>query len=248
MVIEFGENEFNEELEAGTTGVLHYDTFLLYARSENLSDREIAIRDLSKLSRTLNIERDQRQIEVVISLIENVFAKETDSTLCSMLVEQVPSLYVEFMAVECLLKRIHNVFSALLASALDHASDSVRKSAIGVIDSLVEQRMLPQGCLQSMICPTLFGHCYCPSDYSHYITDDQRVESLMLLCKIVTWPGALTKRWIFENFIGRYSILLQDTAFHIRKVMLASFIFKLDFDMMPRTYNISKIAAHRTST
>ncbi|KAM3720554.1 Serine/threonine-protein phosphatase 4 regulatory subunit [Dirofilaria immitis] len=42
-------------------------------------------------------------------------------------------------------------------------------------------------------------------------------EDLLLLCKIVTWPGALTKRWIFENFLGRYSILLQDTAFHVRK-------------------------------
>ncbi|CAG9539289.1 unnamed protein product [Cercopithifilaria johnstoni] len=43
---------------------------------------------------------------------------------------------------------------------------------------------------------------------------------LYLLCKVVTWPGALTKRWIFENFLGRYSILLQDTAFHIRKERL----------------------------
>ncbi|CAG9539286.1 unnamed protein product [Cercopithifilaria johnstoni] len=143
MVIEFSENDFNEEMEE-ITEILHYDTFLLYARSENLSDREIAIRDLSKLSRTLNIEKEQRQIEVVFSLIENVFAKETDSKLCGMLVEQVPSLYVEFMAVEYPLKRVHEVFSALLANALDHAADNVRKSAIAAVDSLVEQRIIPQ--------------------------------------------------------------------------------------------------------
>nr|CDQ04384.2 BMA-PPFR-1, isoform a [Brugia malayi] len=220
MVIEYSENEFrefNEEMETESTEMLHYDTFLLYARSENSSDRKIAIRDLVKLSRTLNIEKEQRQIEVVFNLIENIFAKETDSKICGMLVEQIPLLYVEFMAIEHLLKRVHKVFPELLASALDHSADDVRKSAIGAIDTLVEQRILPQGSLQNVICPTLFGHCYCPSDYSHYITDDQRVDSLMLLCKIVTWPGALTKRWIFENFLGRYSILLQDTAFHIRK-------------------------------
>uniref|UniRef100_A0A1I7VBD7 His-Xaa-Ser system protein HxsD n=1 Tax=Loa loa TaxID=7209 RepID=A0A1I7VBD7_LOALO len=77
MVIEFNESEFNEEMEIETVEVLHYDTFLLYARSENLSDRAVAIRDLSKLSRMLNIEKEQRRIEVVFSLIENVFAKET---------------------------------------------------------------------------------------------------------------------------------------------------------------------------
>ncbi|EFO21125.2 hypothetical protein LOAG_07365 [Loa loa] len=144
MVIEFNESEFNEEMEIETVEVLHYDTFLLYARSENLSDRAVAIRDLSKLSRMLNIEKEQRRIEVVFSLIENVFAKETDSKLCCMLVEQVPSLYVEFMAVEYLLKRVHEVFPALLASALDHTADDVRKSAIGAIDTLVEQHILPQ--------------------------------------------------------------------------------------------------------
>uniref|UniRef100_A0A1I8EXW6 HEAT repeat family protein n=1 Tax=Wuchereria bancrofti TaxID=6293 RepID=A0A1I8EXW6_WUCBA len=215
--VDFSEMVIEYKMETETTEMLHYDTFLLYARSENSSDRKIAIRDLSKLSRTLNIEKEQRQIEVVFNLIENIFAKETDSKICGMLVEQVPSLYVEFMTIEHLLKRVHKVFPELLASALDHSADDVRKSAIGAIDILVEQRILPQGSLQNVICPTLFGHCYCPSDYSHYITDDQRVDSLMLLCKIVTWPGALTKRWIFENFLGRYSILLQDTAFHIRK-------------------------------
>lgn len=80
MVIEYSENEFrefNEEMETESTEMLHYDTFLLYARSENSSDRKIAIRDLVKLSRTLNIEKEQRQIEVVFNLIENIFAKET---------------------------------------------------------------------------------------------------------------------------------------------------------------------------
>ncbi|KAM3720553.1 Aldo-keto reductase ausK [Dirofilaria immitis] len=125
MVIEFSENEFNEEMEVETTEVPHYDTFLLYARSENISDREIAIRDLSKLSRMLNVEKEQRQIEVVFNLIENVFAKETDNKLCGMLVEQIPSLYIEFMAVEYLLKRVHRVFPTLLANALQHPTDNV---------------------------------------------------------------------------------------------------------------------------
>ncbi|VDP12446.1 unnamed protein product [Onchocerca flexuosa] len=35
------------------------------------------------------------------------------------------------------------------------------------------------GSLQNVICPTLFGHCYGPSEYSQFISDDQRVESLM---------------------------------------------------------------------
>ncbi|KAM3720552.1 Aldo-keto reductase ausK [Dirofilaria immitis] len=179
MVIEFSENEFNEEMEVETTEVPHYDTFLLYARSENISDREIAIRDLSKLSRMLNVEKEQRQIEVVFNLIENVFAKETDNKLCGMLVEQIPSLYIEFMAVEYLLKRVHRVFPTLLANALQHPTDNVRKSAIGAVDTLVEQCLFTQGSLQNVICPTLFGHCYGPSDYSQFITDDQRVESLM---------------------------------------------------------------------
>lgn len=42
-----------------------------------------------------------------------------------MLVEQVPSLYAEFMAVEYLLKRSHKVFPSLLANALDHTADNV---------------------------------------------------------------------------------------------------------------------------
>lgn len=57
-----------------------------------------------------------------------------DSKLCGMLVEQVPSLYVELMEVECPMKRVHKVFSELLANALDHAvgdvSDYYRDSAI----------------------------------------------------------------------------------------------------------------------
>ncbi|VDK82723.1 unnamed protein product [Onchocerca ochengi] len=125
MVIEFNESEFNEEMELETTEVLHYDNFLLYARSENPSDREIAIRDLSKLLRMLNIEKEQRQIEVVFSLIENVFAKETDNKLCGMLVEQIPSLYAEFMAIDYLLKRVHRVFPIILANALEHSTDDV---------------------------------------------------------------------------------------------------------------------------
>uniref|UniRef100_A0A158RC34 HEAT repeat-containing protein 1 n=1 Tax=Thelazia callipaeda TaxID=103827 RepID=A0A158RC34_THECL len=41
-----------------------------------------------------------------------------------------------------------------------------------------------------------------------------------LLCKIVTTPGKLTKRWIYENFLGRYSTLLQDETLHVRKVII----------------------------
>uniref|UniRef100_A0A0R3RZG4 DH domain-containing protein n=1 Tax=Elaeophora elaphi TaxID=1147741 RepID=A0A0R3RZG4_9BILA len=111
MVMEFSESEFNE----GQLCI--HDGFEV--------SREIAIRDLSELSRTLNIEKEQRKIEVVFSLIENVFAKETDSKLYGMLVERIPSLYVEYMTVEHLMKRVHKVFPALLSNALDHAADDV---------------------------------------------------------------------------------------------------------------------------
>uniref|UniRef100_A0A915Q5N2 Uncharacterized protein n=1 Tax=Setaria digitata TaxID=48799 RepID=A0A915Q5N2_9BILA len=125
MAIEFSENEFEDEMEPENTEVLQYETFLLYARSENPPDREIAIRNLSRLLGIMSIEKKQRQIEVIFSLIENVFAKERDSKLCALLVEQVPLLYIEFMALEYLLKKVHKVFPLLLANSLEHTADDV---------------------------------------------------------------------------------------------------------------------------
>ncbi|MCP9263499.1 hypothetical protein DINM_006735 [Dirofilaria immitis] len=105
MVIEFSENEFNEEMEVETTEVPHYDTFY-YTHAVKIYP--------------------------------------TDNKLCGMLVEQIPSLYIEFMAVEYLLKRVHRVFPTLLANALQHPTDNVRKSAIGAVDTLVEQCLFTQ--------------------------------------------------------------------------------------------------------
>ncbi|CAG9539287.1 unnamed protein product [Cercopithifilaria johnstoni] len=67
-----------------------------------------------------------------------------------------------------------NNYRMLLPLLLPHIATSITNATLDLWITTMR-------CLQNVICPTLFRQCYCPSDYSHYITDDQRVESLMVV-------------------------------------------------------------------
>ncbi|VDN03654.1 unnamed protein product [Thelazia callipaeda] len=125
MATDFDKDNYDEESTAIPEKVIDYDTFLLYAQSEIQSEKELALLNLSKVFETLRGQSAQRQVDVLFALIENVFAKETGSRFVCMLVEQIPFLYVELMAMDYLLERMQKVFPFYLADALNHERNDV---------------------------------------------------------------------------------------------------------------------------
>ncbi|VDM38664.1 unnamed protein product [Toxocara canis] len=72
--------------------------------------------------------------------------------------------------------------------------------------------------LEEQICPALLNQThYRPGSQAYIISDEQRLEAVTLLCKIITFRSAVSRQWIFDVFTAQFSLLLQDSVFHIRK-------------------------------
>uniref|UniRef100_A0A915ACP5 Serine/threonine-protein phosphatase 4 regulatory subunit 1 n=1 Tax=Parascaris univalens TaxID=6257 RepID=A0A915ACP5_PARUN len=196
-----------------------FECFMYYATSPSIGDTEVAVRSVAKTMHTLDPDSDRRSLERLMRAIESIFERDDDSQIRCIILEQIPTIYLDFSNSDAVSARIHEVFSCVIVDCIVHFSDQVWKCVIGTIGVLLEQHLLTREALEEQICPALLEQtCHHSGCQAYIVSDEHRVEALTLLCKIITCRGTVSRQWIFDVFTPRLSLLLQDSVFHVRKI------------------------------
>lgn len=193
------------------------------AESQLVNEREAASREVCKVLRYVDTLACPKLAQEVFETVESLAMDPAASVQCSLL--EGMSVMLSMCNKSTVLSPFApSILTPLLVRTLKTTTtDNVRKNAIGIVGLLLEQSLLPQECLLSSILPTLFSLCSVdsPSDAHTYIADEQRVESASVLCRSISSGIVKDREWILTHFVPKYSHLLADSVFHIRKAAVA---------------------------
>ncbi|GMT28351.1 hypothetical protein PFISCL1PPCAC_19648 [Pristionchus fissidentatus] len=189
------------------------------AESQLVNEREAASREVCKVLRYVDTLACPKLAEEVFQVVDLLARDQASSVQCCLL-EGMSVMLSMCQKSSVLAPFAPSILTPLLVRTLTTTTtDNVRKNAIGIVGLLLEQSLLPQECLLSSILPTLFSLCSIDtSPEAHtYIADEQRVESASVLCRSISSGIVKDRDWILSNFVPKYSYLLADSVFHIRK-------------------------------
>ncbi|GMR53537.1 hypothetical protein PMAYCL1PPCAC_23732, partial [Pristionchus mayeri] len=193
------------------------------AQSQLVNEREAASREVCKVLRYVDTLACPKLAHEVFQVVNLLASDQAAAVQCGLL--EGMSVMLGLCNKSAVLSPFApSILTPLLVRTLTTTTaDNVRKNAIGIVGLLLEQSLLPQECLLSSILPTLFSLCFVdsPSEAHTYIADEQRVESASVLCRSISSGIVKDREWILRHFVPKYSYLLADSVFHIRKAAVA---------------------------
>ncbi|GMT00541.1 hypothetical protein PENTCL1PPCAC_22715 [Pristionchus entomophagus] len=193
------------------------------ADSQLVNEREAASREVCKVLRYVDTLACPKLAHEVFQVVDQLASDQAASVQCSLL-EGMSVMLSMCNKSSVLSPFAPTILCPLLVRTLTTTNaDNVRKNAIGIVGLLLEQSLLPQECLLTSILPTLFSLSFVdsPSDAHTYIADEQRVESASVVCRSISSGIVKDRDWILTQFVPKYSYLLADSVFHIRKAAVA---------------------------
>ncbi|CAH10794.1 Serine/threonine-protein phosphatase 4 regulatory subunit 1 [Caenorhabditis elegans] len=127
-----------------------------------------------------------------------------------------------FDAVACNpeLYEYQNTLSMIVMIAMT-GNSMIRRQSINAVQALMERNMLDQDFMRDGVVPGLFN--IYQSGVGAFQSNDLRMECVQALCQVISYDAIHDRRWLFDNFLPRFSQMLKDPTMHVRKSALHIF-------------------------
>uniref|UniRef100_A0A915LDY7 Serine/threonine-protein phosphatase 4 regulatory subunit 1 n=1 Tax=Romanomermis culicivorax TaxID=13658 RepID=A0A915LDY7_ROMCU len=197
----------SSEFEANST---EYNAVVFLQKactSDNVSERQSAVRQILKTLQA--VENDKIATMEVLCLVQSELARDADPVVRIELLEQIPLLILHCSQSARLRNYKRSFFLPLLLEFLNNDHAQVRKTSYTAVSILIEQDLLTPEDIEHNLLPVLLRLSVKGSN-----KDDIRIESVGLLCKLVSVLG---RDKVIQLFLNRFTELCDDPLFHIRK-------------------------------
>ncbi|KAH7724907.1 Protein PPFR-1 c [Aphelenchoides avenae] len=212
---ECSENSLNESFE--------FNDFLTFARSDITAKRESAAKNA--VNAFCRLPDDDSDFDEYLDAVADFFSD--DEVVQVAILDQIKDVFKELKKITEPYEKACERIPSLILQCFG-ISKKVQNLAIQAVTSLIDEELLTREAVQNFIVPFLFDFVFdadtipCADGFNDRWSD--RVHIVALLSKIATSveQNLYSKRWVFEEFVPRYSGLFTDQNFVIRKLSIAA--------------------------